>query len=155
VLERIFRLTVVLADAMAEDLADRGLTRARATLLAQLHQAGPMTQQALANALRVTPRNITGLVRALEADGLVERAPHPTDSRALLVELSTEGRRAAEALAEEHDRLARFLLAKLPVAERKQLIRHLDLLLERLDTPAFDTLRQAGLERWPLRSERP
>ncbi len=41
-----------------------------------------MTQRALADALQVTPRNVTGLVDALADSGFVERAPHPTDRRA-------------------------------------------------------------------------
>jgi hypothetical protein len=42
ILKRLFQFTVLMADAMEEDLSNRGLTRARATLLAHLHdQARP------------------------------------------------------------------------------------------------------------------
>lgn len=41
----------------------------------------------LADALEVTPRNVTSLVDALEEEGLVKRQPHPTDRRATIVEL--------------------------------------------------------------------
>src|SRR4051794_24617061 len=112
VLDRLFRLTIVMAEAMADDLADRGLTRARATLIVYVHAAGPITQQTLARALRVSPRNITGLVDALEADGLATRGPHPTDRRALLVSLTEAGQRAATALAEDRQAFATYLFTK-------------------------------------------
>jgi DNA-binding MarR family transcriptional regulator len=148
VLDRLFGLTVVLADAMAEDLARRGLTRARATLLSELHRSGPVTQRALATALRVSPRNITGLVNALESGGLVTRSPHPTDGRAFLVELTAEGGRAASALADEHHRLAELLFGRMRAADRDALAEDLDRLLHRLGDPAFDAMRRAALERW-------
>jgi DNA-binding MarR family transcriptional regulator len=154
VLERIFRLTVVMADAMAEDLAQRGLTRARATLMARLHASGPVTQRVLADDLRVSPRNVTDLVNALEADGFVNRAPHPTDGRAFLVTLTTDGRRAAESLADAQRRLAHFLFAGVRAADRAQFGALLEELLQRLGDPTFDELRRAGLERWPLRVDR-
>jgi len=151
VLERVFRLTVVMSDAMAEDLAQRGLTRARATLIARLHLSGPVTQRVLADNLRVSPRNVTDLVNALEADGFLRRTPHPTDGRAFLIRLTTAGRRAAESLAEEQQRLARFLFAGVPAADRACFGALIDELLQRLDDPAFDELRRGGIERWPLR----
>jgi uncharacterized protein HemY len=68
-LDRVFELTVRLAEAMQQDQTARGLTRARAALLMALHRSGPLTQRQLSELLRVTPRNVTGLVDALEAGG--------------------------------------------------------------------------------------
>ena len=56
-----------MSEAMERDLAERGLTRARATMITYLHRLGPMRQRELAEALRVSPRNVTGLVDGLEA----------------------------------------------------------------------------------------
>jgi DNA-binding MarR family transcriptional regulator len=151
-LERLFRLTVTLADAMADDLASRGLTRARATVLARLHRVGPTNQRTLARELDVSPRNITGLVDALEAAGLVERAPHPQDRRAILVTLTGKGTTAAAALADDERHLARFLFADRSVSEVARLVGDLDALLGRFDEPAFAELRRAALDRWPLPS---
>ena len=39
----------------------------------------------------MTARNVTGLIDALEHDGLVERLPHPSDRRATLVRLTVAG----------------------------------------------------------------
>jgi DNA-binding MarR family transcriptional regulator len=150
VLQRFFQLTVVMSDAMDEDLARRGLTRARATLMAHLHHQGPTIQNALAKALRVTPRNVTGLVNGLEASGLARRSPHPRDGRATLVELTEAGSRAATALADAERELARYLFNGRNAAEMQALATGFDQLLDRLGDPAFDTLRQSALQRWPL-----
>jgi DNA-binding MarR family transcriptional regulator len=149
-LARLFGVTVALADAMAADLADRGLTRARATVMARLHQVGPTNQRTLAEELRVSPRNITGLVDGLEAAGLVERAPHPGDRRATLVRLTGDGAAAATALADDERELARFLFAGRSAAELVSLVDGLDALRRRLEDPTFATLRRAALDRWPL-----
>lgn len=150
ILKRLFQFTVLLSDAMEEDLANRGLTRARATLLAYLHDQGPTIQSVLARALRVSPRNVTGLVNGLEAGGLVRRSPHPTDGRAALVELTDDGRRAAAALARDERRFAQYLFSDRPTAELRDLAVELDQLLARLNDPAYATLRRSALRRWPL-----
>jgi DNA-binding MarR family transcriptional regulator len=150
VLGRFFQLTVAMSDAMGEDLARRGLTRARATLLAHLHQQGPTIQSALARALRVSPRNVTGLVNGLQASGLVKRAPHPSDGRAALVELTDDGARAAAALARDEREFARYLFAGRTPDELGNLAVGLDQLLARLSEPAYATLRRSALRRWPL-----
>lgn len=89
--EQLFELAVLLGDAMERGLAERGLTLARAELLWRLRRRGPATQRELAEDLRCTPRNVTGLVDALEAADLVERRAHPTDRRATLVTLTDLG----------------------------------------------------------------
>jgi DNA-binding MarR family transcriptional regulator len=43
---------------------------------------------------------MTALVDGLEAEGLVVRRPHPTDRRATMVEVTTDGDAAAEAILE-------------------------------------------------------
>lgn len=92
---QLFELAVMLGDAMERGLAERGLTLARAELLWRLRQRGPATQRELSEDLRCTPRNVTGLVDALEVAGLVERRPHPTDRRATLVTLTDAGSQMA------------------------------------------------------------
>lgn len=90
-LERLFELAVMTSEFMEKGMAGRGLTRARASVLWALHQRGPSTQRELADLIGVTPRNITGLVDGLEADGFAERGRHPTDRRATLVSLTGKG----------------------------------------------------------------
>jgi len=91
-MDQLFDLAVVLGEVMNNRLAERGLTPARAEVLWRLHRGGPRTQRELSQLLRCTPRNVTGLVDALEHAGFVARTPHPSDRRAIVVRLSRRGR---------------------------------------------------------------
>src|SRR5581483_12257195 len=66
-----------------------------------------------ADALKVTPRAITGLVDALAAGRLVTREQHPSDRRATLVTLTAEGKRLTAKLKRDHRTLARALFAQM------------------------------------------
>jgi DNA-binding MarR family transcriptional regulator len=110
-LDRILELTVLLGRDMADFLAREGLTESRVHLLWQLQQRGPCTQRALATDLHVTPRTITALVDGLVATGFVTRQPHPSDRRATLVTFTERGHTTAQALLDDHRRLARELFA--------------------------------------------
>jgi DNA-binding MarR family transcriptional regulator len=89
--DQLFDLAVVLGEVMNKRLAEHGLTPARAEVLWVLHRAGPRTQRELSQLLRCTPRNVTGLVDALQRGGFVERTAHPADRRAIIVRLSGLG----------------------------------------------------------------
>ena len=58
-------------------LQNTGLTYARIRLLGVLNRKGPQIMSVLGDELFVSPRNVTVLVDALEANGLVRRHPHP------------------------------------------------------------------------------
>ena len=105
---------MLLNEDATTSLARQGLTIPRAHLLWLLHHGGPATQRALAQSLRVTPRNVTGLVDALVATGFVTREPHPGDRRAFLVSLTEHGASAMTEMAAGHAELAELLLGELP-----------------------------------------
>ncbi|MBI3970060.1 MAG: MarR family transcriptional regulator [Chloroflexi bacterium] len=131
-LERLFELAVLLTDAMELGLAERGLTRARAELIWRLRERSPMTQRELSQAVGCTPRNVTDLVDALEAAGMVARGPHPTDRRATLVRLTKQGEAAAAQMQAEYQKLAASLLSDLSEAELTTFVRIVDQALGRL-----------------------
>jgi DNA-binding MarR family transcriptional regulator len=54
---------------LEKGLVERGLTRARAAVIWWLHERGPVTQRTLSEALRVSPRNVTGLLDAWKPAG--------------------------------------------------------------------------------------
>jgi len=108
-LDQLLELVVLLNDDMTQSLAHEGLTVPRAHLVWLLHQRGPVTQRALADALRVSPRNVTGLVDGLVATGFVTREPHPTDRRATLVSLTEHGASALADMDRGHQELAELL----------------------------------------------
>ncbi len=90
----------LLMDRRAEQ---HGLSEGRMQLLFRLalsdnHQ---LALGELALALDVSPRNITGLVDHLEADGLVERIPDPDDRRSIQARLTPTGRAQVGAVLRE------------------------------------------------------
>jgi DNA-binding MarR family transcriptional regulator len=72
-------------------LPDDAVSFPRLRVLTVLECGGERTMKQLAEALEVTPRRVTVLVDALEADGLVERYAHPTDGRSTLVVITEAG----------------------------------------------------------------
>jgi DNA-binding MarR family transcriptional regulator len=68
-----------------------------------------------------TGGNVTWLVRALEAEGLVSRKVVDSDRRAALVRLTPAGRRHFTAMARAHERWISTLFSGLSPAERKEL----------------------------------
>ncbi len=131
-LGRVLELTVLLGEDMAQFFAREGLTGPRAHLLWELEQRGPSTQKTLADALGVTPRNITGLVDGLVATGFVSRQPHPTDRRATLVTLTDRGARTAAGFVTGRAALAEQLFGGMPTPVLAHLLEGLDIVLERL-----------------------
>jgi DNA-binding MarR family transcriptional regulator len=117
---------------MAQGFARDGLTGPRAHLLWELHHSGPTTQRALADALQVSARNVTGLVDGLVDTGFVTREPHPTDRRAILVSFTDKGAKTADAMDRDHRELARLLFAGMPAKRLEGFAEGLDDILSRL-----------------------
>jgi DNA-binding MarR family transcriptional regulator len=129
---QLFELAVMLGDAMERGLAERGLTLARAELLWRLRQRGPATQRELSEDLRCTPRNVTGLVDALEAAGLVARRPHPTDRRATLVTLTDAGSQMAATMDAGYRATGRELFDNFSEDELAAFVSSMDRVLGRI-----------------------
>jgi DNA-binding MarR family transcriptional regulator len=132
VFDRLLEISVLLQADMARSFAGTGLTTSRAHLLWELHRLGPSTQRALASALKVSARNVTGLVDALESHGYVERVPHPSDRRALQVTLTDLGRRTTAAMESGRHQAAGQLVAGLSADELDQFGRTLTAVADRL-----------------------
>ena len=131
-LDRVLELALLVNADMRRGLAARGLTESRTRLLWELLQRGPSTQRELADALRVSPRNITGLVDALVDTGFVSRGPHPTDRRATLVQFTRRGADVAGELERDQQEFARALFEGMPQAQLTGFVRGLDAVLDRL-----------------------
>lgn len=114
ILDKVLHLATLVAVDMARFEKQSGLTGPRVQLLWTLGLSGPSTQQALATALDVTARNITGLVDGLAASGHVTREPHPTDRRATLVTPTPFGEKTIEELRDSHGELATQLFGSVP-----------------------------------------
>ena len=116
VLDRVLHLATLVQADLARFEREQGLTTPRVHLLWVLGETGPTTQQALAQALGVTPRNVTGLVDGLVASGHVTREPHPGDRRATLVTPTGLGARTIADLVSSHVDLAQRLFGDVPAA---------------------------------------
>ena len=131
-LDRVLEVTVLLGRDMTTSLAADGLTVARTTLLWRLRETGPSTQRALAEALGVSARNVTGLVDGLAEAGLVTREPHPTDRRATLVTPTARAEELLAGMAAGQAELADQLFGGMSPERLEVLVSGLDQVLERL-----------------------
>ncbi|MCM3658536.1 MarR family transcriptional regulator [Agromyces mediolanus] len=143
ILDRLLQIGELFQHDMARAFAGTGLTSARVRVLWVLQHGGPMTQQALAGALEVSPRNVTGLVDALEASGHVRRTPHPNDRRAVLVELSKTAEQTMAQMQRDHAELSATLLDAVEPGERAAVERGVAAIADRLAMLVAEA-REAG-----------
>jgi len=120
---RLFTCSTMIAQHVGSALKrDFGSSLPRFDLLSQLDRApdglrmGELSERTL-----TTGGNITWLVRALEADGLVTRRVADNDRRAAIVRLTPAGRRHFATMARAHERWITTLLSSLSAGERKTL----------------------------------
>lgn len=106
----LFRLAPRLVELIDLGERDYGLGFARGRVLWSLRESGPVVMRALSDALGVSPRTVTGLVDALEADGWVIRSPHPSDRRATIISLTPASEATLIKLTDGYRALALDLL---------------------------------------------
>jgi DNA-binding MarR family transcriptional regulator len=132
VFDRLLEIALLIQEDLARSFAATDLTVPRTHLLWELHRLGPSTQTTLATALKVSPRNVTGLVDALEASGYVARTPHPKDRRAIVVTLTDRGSQTMARMEHERSQMAAELVADLDADQQGQLRQGLDSIVARL-----------------------
>jgi DNA-binding MarR family transcriptional regulator len=104
------------------------LTQNQISVLGSLELAGALTPRELSDAERVQPPTMTKVLAKLEERGLIQRAPHPTDRRQVLLSATPAGRAV---LLEQRRVKAEWLtrrLARLPVEDREVLERAAEIL---------------------------
>lgn len=131
-MSQLLLVTSLLSTDMARGLGELGLSETRAHVLWELGAREPPTQKRLADVLKVTPRNVTALIDALEETGFVRRDPHPTDRRAVVVVLSDKGRQTVATLRSQMASMAEQLFGAAPEADLQAFGRTLDALAVRL-----------------------
>jgi DNA-binding MarR family transcriptional regulator len=133
IMGRLFALAPRLVEIQDLGAREYGMSYARGRVVAALHASGPVLMRALSQAVGVTPRTITGLVDALEADGWVERRAHPSDRRATIVALTPAADAAFARLLEAYRWLAQELVGELPEADQRCALGVIEHVLSRLD----------------------
>jgi MarR family transcriptional regulator for hemolysin len=111
-----------------------GQSSARMEALAAIMNSPALSAQVnIAKRLRIEGPTMTRMLDTLEADGLVERLPDPTDRRTKQLRLTAEGERALEEIFSIADELRERLLDGLPGDKIDELNGILCLLTDRLD----------------------
>jgi DNA-binding MarR family transcriptional regulator len=106
----LWQVTNAWQAAQRAALSPFDLTHVQFVLLASLtwHQEDqPVTQRQLAQHARADPMMTSQVLRTLEAKGLIERRPHPTDARARALTVTAAGldlANRANAAVEQVDR---------------------------------------------------
>jgi DNA-binding MarR family transcriptional regulator len=112
-------------------LAPLGLTWPQARVMRLIAEPGSSMRMAdIAARLGVVPRSATSMVDVLEAAGLVTRHHDPQDRRSVLVGLSPGGRRLLDGLDEARRATAEAMLGRLTAADRGELVRLLEAVVE-------------------------
>ncbi len=91
----VWRLSLKWRAAVDRAVAPLGLTHGQYSLLASLQGLAETglqpSQRELADHTGLEPLHVSKLVRALEREGLVERAANPADTRAVLLRPTAQG----------------------------------------------------------------
>ena len=132
VFDKLLLIAHLLQRDMARAFAATPLTEARISVLWVLQTLGPSTQQGMADALGVSARNVSALVDALETTGYVRRTPHPTDRRAVIVELTATAVELMTVMQREHAEVTATLLASVQRDDRAAFERGIDAVVTRL-----------------------
>jgi MarR family transcriptional regulator, lower aerobic nicotinate degradation pathway regulator len=99
-------------------------------LLAALAEFGPASQASLGRRSAMDRSDVAAAVSELAARGLVQRAPDPADRRRNVISMTPAGAAHLRRLDELATGVQDELLAPLSPAERQQLIRLLNLILD-------------------------
>ena len=81
-----------LARRLRAERSDETLGLSQLSALSSLMRSGPLSPTALAELERIQPPSMTRVITALEERGLVERAPHTSDRRQSVIEITEAGR---------------------------------------------------------------
>lgn len=127
------RIGILLKSLAWEQAEPRGLNPTQAQILARLVARGPSRIGALAADLGVTQPTLSDAVAALLRKGHLERASDPEDGRAVLLDLTGQGRQLAEQVAGAPPVLT-AALETLPPTEQAALQRALVGVIQALQT---------------------
>ena len=140
VFSAILRSSQLLNDQVNKVVRRHDLTFARYEVLAWLatDPASARTLSWISKTLRIPPATVTDIIDRLENDRLVRRAPHPSDARTTLAEITARGRKVASEATQDLNETV-YQRIGLNERQRNQLV---DLLAElRVSGNEFDVER--------------
>lgn len=118
----LMRVQQLVLRQLDEVLRPHGLTFARyeALVLLTFSRAGSLPLGKMGERLQVHPTSVTSIIDRLEVAGLVVRRRHPDDGRAVLAEITGDGRDLVERATADLV-AARFALADVPTDDLRSL----------------------------------
>ncbi|MGH7738525.1 MAG: MarR family winged helix-turn-helix transcriptional regulator [bacterium] len=128
-LEKLGKLRRQLSQTFISFLKPLGIAPRQAILLRYLSVQGSSSLADLARRTVTDPATVTRTVNLLLKKGFLRRAGHATDRRRLEVSLTPEGKKLAEKVDRVYARTAERMVSPLANAERHNLIRLLDKIL--------------------------
>jgi len=127
-----------------------GLSPPRLQVLGLLGRRGAAPLHEIRDCLGSSAANVTKLVDALEADGLVGRRPHPRDRRVIQVDLTEAGHEVSCGVWEKYEDQVAELFDLMSEPDRGALQRGLEAMLAALKPPAAQQLaRQQPAQQQP------
>jgi MarR family transcriptional regulator, 2-MHQ and catechol-resistance regulon repressor len=118
VIAKSYRALSLLAE---QSIANTGLCLTDFVALEALLHKGPLTISEIQNKVRLASGSMTAAVDRLEKLGLVVRKSSPSDRRARVVGLTTQGKRLAASCFERHAHDLEALVCALSQKEKEQL----------------------------------
>ncbi len=112
------------------------LSTTRCHILTELKRAGQLSQQSLASRLNLEKSWVSRVVEQMVGDGLLSKAPSPTDKRAVELTLTVDGLGRAQSLEALLNGHGEAVLARLTAAQRDDVDTALQALLQALTPPS-------------------
>ena len=107
---------------LAREVTGSGLTRTQFSVLSAVARAGQLRLADLVEREGLNPTMLSRVVGALETDGRLRRTPAPHDGRAVVLEVTPEGRELYDRLQQDRTARVRDYLDALPPAQRRRLV---------------------------------
>ena len=106
-----------LAAALEKRVAPHGITRVQWMLLYYADKNPGVTQKQLADIMGITEPSVVRLIDRVEADGLLERIPHPDDRRIRTIVLTDEGKKLNRKVTKVVEQFKDDAIAGIPVED--------------------------------------
>lgn len=120
--ELLLTLGLLVRRLRAASLAQtQELSSTQMAVIARLAKDGPATISDLARAESVKPQSMGTVIAVLEQMGIVERNPHPTDGRQVLIALSAKGTAMRENVRDTKRAWLEQAIAKIDKKDREVL----------------------------------
>lgn len=129
---------LVAVSARSIAAVDETITIPQFRTLVILSTTGPVNMATLAGLLRVQPSTTGKMVERLVSGGLIDRSPHPSSRRELVVQLTPRGQAVVRDVTARRRREIADIVEKMPPRQRQGLVAALTAFTAAAGEPAVD-----------------